>query len=304
MKEVITMIFMNIIIKNVFTNENTASKIYSIIRNLKEMTIDNYKYFFIKSSDVLDDWYYGSKDLSDDEIVLGVNYISLYFNEQFDSNDMDKYIGREFVLSGKTYKIKGILFSNCIAVSDKHYKDIKSEINFTMKGMSVSLTNRDDSIRLINDLNLKKCYLYSPYYFDTLLCLEEFDFFKTASKYIIVIALFMLISSTIFLLGDLIGRNKKQIGVSNKKVGLMLGFEIGKIVLISIIFAVLFYVFYYFKVNLNYVSQTCYDSWLVEFNIAGLGIYLIAVILCVIILFLVFFIKFHRKNIQELLKNR
>lgn len=210
-------------------------------------------------------------------------------------------------------KIKNIItqgYGTFFYVSDKTYYNIDYDISNLSKRKAISIKNKDDFIRLLKDVDELEYSLNTPYSSDTMQSLEIVMFLQKISKYVVVIASILFLTSAIYLVYVFFNNNKNRIGiirsmgVSKRNVGIILGMQVGSIVIISAIISILCYILEYIFINLDIISVTIFDKFMYDFNYLGLISYLLVMILCILIIYLIVIYLFNKKNIKEILNKR
>ncbi len=311
--------FVELSYRNVYLNEKTMTMIYNDIIPSKKSSLSGKECVVYDIDKVRYSIKYGDADLSDDEIMISFDFARELLNKdisvtEMTEEDFNTLRGRKINFNGKEYFIAavGAGYSSCVALSKENYQAFICEIDQNDVEYYFELPDKKTSISLINDiLRNDEVNLISPYTNDVLYLATDFKSLKVYIKYFFIASVVLVLLSAFILINNLFNKHKKEIGVLRslgmKKNNILLLFllHVLKIIFLSMIIAILVYSFGWFTmINISYVDYYSFVTWVVDYNIVGVLLYLLFNVLMICAVFGIIYYMFSRKNIQELLKNK
>lgn len=300
---------------NVYMNKYTALCLNEAYRGYKNINIKNNEYHvydfdnYSNSLKLLNN----TSTLGENEIIIGVEYIINNYND-FDSSNYEKYIGQSLDLNGITFILKDIIIAgvgDIILTSSSAYNQINTEnIDLGSINLYTKLVEKSDSIRLMKDLDELEYNLITPYMNDISISNGEIEFLKSCALVIFIVAFILFVSSAIHLIASIIYDNKSRFGIaralgmSKRKLILLFGLYVSKIVFISMFVGILGFIIEYIVLNSDILDLTAFQTYIFDFDVLGFLLYIVSTLIVLIIIFAIIITNFNKKDIKEILNNR
>lgn len=307
-------LFVDYYYNNVYMNTYTASLVSEVLYNKKTVTLGDTNYNIytidqINKSLNTTITYNNTTSLLDGEIILGPGYFLKNYGHD-ESSYMATFIGSNVEILGETYKVKDVITTGevfCFITSSNDYKKISGNINFNSlsKYTSIMCNNKKDFINLLKDMDDLEYSFRIPYDSDLEFCKTQIDEIEYFSKYLIPIAVVLFLLSSISLVYMTVNLNKhkfavlRTLGMSKRTLVKVLLIEISKVVGISFILAILSYLYFYLKYNLNVIHETSFDFFVNKFEFLGLFLYLVILLFVVFIILIASIIKFNKVELKK-----
>lgn len=253
----------------------------------------------------------GAKEVEENEILIDVFAYRKIYGKAYDSDESitwDKTVC--FTINGesKEYTIVGLvtgpgLKDGMIYFSDEEYKTLSegNSISVDLPFLSIPTNNKNSFIDTLKIIDQNEHDLVSPYSNSLEDCMNEREFLKSISIYLLICSLLLLITIGIYLNTSHIKSNLRTIGIlrnygsTRKNIGLMFLIDGSISYGISIILAIVSYLVY-IKLNNNaYIRNTLFDN-----NILTFKIWIILLFIIVCILVEVVILGINLKNIKKL----
>lgn len=278
------------IYKDVYMNKYTYLKVFGTDSMMIKGMVNNFNSYIYKTN--IERTIIGKAPSFDSEIVISQKLLldidPTFKNDEASDIDISKTLNSKIKLDvlcndktiNKEFSIVGIIKENysSIMFNDTIYNDLEensidSYYTEDEKFLFVKLLDKDDSIRLLNDLNKNNLIVYTTYSQDIYLASMSNNTLKSVYKTVFIISIILTILISVFFEIYLLKQNKKNIGilrslgVLKKEINICFMIETFKLFLTSLIISNIFYIIYiitensYNKKDLNIgVNTYSYDA--------------------------------------------